>query len=293
MAQAMVAERPVKTDGAYRRITVNKLCGAAGAEIGGVDLSKPLDADTTAEIRRAFLDHCVIAFRGQDLSPERQIAFTQIFGKVEQHPLYRSNLIEGFPEILVLEHKAGQYINGKNDTWHSDITFSETPPLGSVLHCRAAWEGFADTMFANQYLAYEALSAPLKHLFDGMKAEYDAEILLRLNNKHAYNKRIEDIPPPVSHPVIRTHPETGRKAIFVNSAYTKRLLGVTEDESRHLLDYLYAHAVRPDFVYRHRWRVGDVVMFDNRCLQHYVVPDHPHDMHRLMHRTTAAGDRPF
>ncbi|MCX7355248.1 MAG: TauD/TfdA family dioxygenase [Alphaproteobacteria bacterium] len=292
MAQAMLAERPAQA-AEYRRITVKKLCGAAGAEIGGVDLSKPLESETAAEIHRAFLENSVVAFRDQDLSPERQIAFTEIFGKVEQHPLYRSNPIEGFPEILVLEHKAGQYINGKNDIWHADITFKEEPPLGSMLHCRAAWEGFADTMFANQYMAYEALSEPLQRLFVDMKAEHDASILPRENNKHDYNTKIGDIPPPVVHPVVRTHPETGRKALFVNAAYTIRLLGVSEDESKKLLDLLYAHAVRPDFVYRHRWRVGDVVIFDNRCLLHYVVPDHPHDMHRRMHRTTAAGDRPF
>jgi taurine dioxygenase len=221
------------------------------------------------------------------------MAFTRIFGKVEQHPLYRGNQIEGFPEILVLEHKAGQYINGKNDIWHSDITFSETPPLGSVLHCRAVWEGYADTMFANQYLAFERLSEPLRRLFDGMKAEYDAVLLRKLNNAQDYNTPMGEIPPPVVHPVVRTHPETKRKALFVNSAYTTRLLGVSEEESRRLLDLLYAHCIRPEFVYRHRWRVGDVVMFDNRCLFHYVVQDHPFAMHRRMHRTTAAGDRPY
>ena len=116
----------------------------------------PLESETAAEIHRAFLENSVVAFRDQDLSPERQIAFTEIFGKVEQHPLYRSNLIEGFPAILVLEHKAGQYINGKNDIWHADITFKEEPPLGSMLHCKAAWEGFADTMFASQKQAFHA-----------------------------------------------------------------------------------------------------------------------------------------
>ena len=294
MAQAMVIRQQAKekVENAYRKITVKQRCGAAGAEIGGVDLSKPLEQDTIAEIRRAFLENCVLAFRGQDVSPEKQIAFTGIFGKVEQHPLYRTNSIEGYPEILVLEHKAGQYINGKNDIWHADITFNEAPPLGSVLQCRAAWEGYADTMFANQYMAYEALSEPLRHMLDGLNAEHSAELLQRRNNAHSYNKPIKEIAPPVLHPVVRTHPETGRKSLFVNPTFTTRILGLSEEESRCLLDFLFDHSVRPDFVYRHHWRVGDVVIFDNRCLQHYVVPDHPHDMHRLMHRTTAAGDRP-
>ena len=234
MAQAMVIRQQAKekVENAYRKITVKQRCGAAGAEIGGVDLSKPLEQDTIAEIRRAFLENCVLAFRGQDVSPEKQIAFTGIFGKVEQHPLYRTNSIEGYPEILVLEHKAGQYINGKNDIWHADITFNEAPPLGSVLQCRAAWEGYADTMFANQYMAYEALSEPLRHMLDGLNAEHSAELLQRRNNAHSYNKPIKEIAPPVLHPVVRTHPETGRKSLFVNPTFTTRILGLSEEESR-------------------------------------------------------------
>lgn len=292
MAEAQLAARPEVSHSPYQRIKVTKLCGAAGAEIGGVDLSKPLDKETIAEIRRAFVENCVVAFRGQSLTPKQQVEFTSIFGKVEQHPHYRTSAIDGFPEILVLEHKAGQYFNGKNDIWHADITFIESPPLGSILHCLAAWEGYSDTMFANQYMAYEALSEPFRRMLDGMKAEHSAEILQKRNNAQSYNKRIENIAPPVVHPVVRTHPESGRKCLFVNMTYTTRLLGLSDEESKCLLDFLFAHSVRPDFVYRHRWRVGDVVMFDNRCLQHYVVPDHPFEMHRRMHRTTAAGDRP-
>lgn len=292
MARAMTESRAGEA-GIYRRITVEKSCGAGGAVISGLHLSQPLDSETVAEIKRAFLDHCVIVFRDQDLSPERQMAFTRIFGKVEQHPVVRGFEIEGYPEIMVIEHKAGVFYNGKNDIWHSDVTFSETPPLGSVLHCKAAWEGFSDTMFSNQYMAYEALSEPFKRMLGGMKAEHDAALLRRRMNAYAHNNQIAEIPKPAIHPVVRTHPETGRKALYVNPIYTTRLLDVSEEESKYLLDFLYQHAVRPDFVYRHRWRPGDVTMFDNRCLLHYVVPDHPRDMHRLMHRTTASGDRPY
>ena len=291
MSQTAIAETGEAV--AYARITVTRVCGAMGAEIGEVDLSNPLDEATVAEIRRAFLDHGAIVFRGQDVPPEQQIAFTEIFGSVVPHPLYRTNAIEGYPEILVLEHKAGQFINGKNDIWHSDITFGEAPPLGSVLQCRACWEGFADTMFANQYAAYEALSEPMRRFLEGLEAEHSSERLQRMNNAQSYNKRIEEIPEPVVHPVVRTHPETGRKSLYVNEAFVTRILGLTDEESENLLDFLYAHAVKPAFVYRHRWRPGDVVMFDNRCLMHYVVPDHPKDMYRLMHRTTAAGDKPY
>jgi len=291
MSQTALAESTQPAP--YTRITVTRVCGAMGAEIGEVDLSQPIDEATVAEIHRAFLEHCAIVFRGQDVPPDRQIAFTEIFGSVVPHPLYRTNAIEGHPEILVLEHKAGQFINGKNDIWHSDITFGEAPPLGSVLQCRACWEGFADTMFANQYAAYEALSEPMRLFLDSLEAEHSAERLQRNNNARSYNDRIEEIPEPVIHPVIRTHPETGRKSLFVNEAFVTRICGLTDEESANLLGFLYAHAVQPAFVYRHRWRPGDVVMFDNRCLMHYVVPDHPQDMYRLMHRTTAAGDRPF
>jgi taurine dioxygenase len=277
----------------YTRLTVRRMCGALGAEIGGVDLSKPVDDVTVEEIRRAFLEFCVIVFRDQDLAPDRLIAFTEMFGTVEQHPYYRTGEIEGFPEILVLEHKAGQFFNGKNDVWHSDITFGEKPPLGSVLHCRACWEGFADTMFANQYMAYERLSDPMKRFLEGLTAEHSAAWVQRRNNERPNNKPITEIAPPVFHPVIRTHPETGRKSLYVNMPSVARICELEEEESKSILAFLYEHAVQPAFVYRHRWRVGDVAMFDNRCLMHYVVPDHPHDMHRLMHRTTAAGDKPF
>jgi taurine dioxygenase len=292
MSQAAVAS----LSNAHERegaISVTRLCGAAGAVVSGVDLAAPLDDSATAAIRQALLDHCVIVVRDQDLAPAQQIAFTEIFGKVEPHPQYKSNAIDGYPEILVLEHKAGQYINGKNDIWHSDLTFLEAPPLGSVLQCRAAWEGYSDTMFANQCMAYDALSDPLRQMLDGLTAEHSGARNQRTNNAQSYNKPITYVPPPVVQPVVRTHPETGRKALFVNPAFTTRIVELSEEESRCLLDFLFAHSVRPDFVYRHHWRVGDVVMFDNRCLLHYVVPDHPHDMHRLMHRTTASGDRPF
>lgn len=279
--------------GSYARITVRPMSAAAGAVIGGVDTSKPLDEETVPEILRAFLDHHVIVIRDQDLDPASQIAFTEHFGKVEGHPLYRTPDIEEFPDVIVLEHKAGQFFKGKNDLWHSDVTVSETPPLGSVLHCRACWVGFADTMFANQHMAYEALSEPMKAFLEGLTAEHSGALNQARNNADPINARIETIPPPVVHPVVRTHPETRRRSLFVNPAFTTRIRELTESEGEHLLGYLYRHAVQPQFIYRHRWRPGDVAMFDNRCLMHFVVPDHPFEMHRRMHRTTAAGDRPF
>jgi taurine dioxygenase len=280
-------------DAPYSRITVQPMCAAAGAVIGGVDLSKPLDGETVSEVRRAFLDHHVIVFRDQDLDPASQIAFTEHFGKVEGHPLYRTPDIAEFPDVIVLEHKAGKFYKGKNELWHSDVTVSETPPLGSVLHCRACWEGYADTMFANQYLAYEALSDTMRSFLEGLTAEHSGALNQILNNADPINARIESIPDPVVHPVVRTHPETGRWCLYVNPGFTSRIRELSAKESDNLLAFLYDHAVQHRFIYRHRWRPGDVAMFDNRCLMHSVVQDHPHDMHRRMHRTTAAGDRPY
>jgi len=277
----------------YEHLTVTPVCGALGAEIAGADLSQPVPAEIEVEIRRAFLDHCVLVFRDQDLEPAAQIAFGRLFGEVAPHPLYRSAMIEGYPEILVLEHKAGEFFNGRNDIWHSDVSFEDAPALGSILHCRACWEGFGDTMFANQYLAYEALSEPLKTMLATLEAEHDASLLARRNNRDAYNEAIPDVPDPVRHPVVRTHPETGRKSLFVNAAFTTGIVGMPDDESEALLSFLYTHATEPRFTYRHRWRVGDVVMFDNRCLLHYVVLDYPPEMHRRMHRVTAMGDKPY
>ena len=276
----------------YRHIKVRPTAGALGAEIDGVDLARPIPGEVADEIRRAFLAHSVIAFRGQDLDPASQIAFTRLFGAVEQHPLYRSNQIEGFPEILVIEHKKGQFLNGRNDVWHADITFAEQPPLGSILHCKAAREGFGDTMFASQTRAFETLSPGMQRLLEPLQAEHSAVVMQQRNNSAKENVPIESIAPPVLHPVVRVHPETGRPTLFVNPVYTIGLQGMTAEESRALLDYLYQHAIRPEFTYRHRWRVGDVVMFDNRCLLHYVVVDYGPDIHRKMHRTTASGDRP-
>lgn len=272
-------------------LSLRRVSGALGAEIQGVDLAKPIDAPTMEAIRQALSEHLVIVFRGQDVPPAAQIAFTRHFGRVEPHPLYRSAQIPGYPEILVLEHKAGQFFNGRNDIWHADITFSETPPLGSVLHCKAIEEGFGDTLFANVQRAYERLSPGMQAMLGKLRAVHSAAQLQRRNNSASYNVEIKEIAPPVEHPVVRTDPRTGRKGLFVNPAFTERFVDMTEAESRPLLDYLYVFVPQPEHIYRHRWRVGDVVMFENRCVWHYVSCDYPPEMHRRMHRTSATGDR--
>jgi taurine dioxygenase len=288
MAQAAVQEtRP------YTRFETRPMCGALGAEVIGLDLSKPIDDTLKAELRRAFLDNLVLVVRNQKLTERQQIDFTAVFGTVEPHPLYKSRLMEGYPEILVLEHVAGQWFNGRNDIWHTDLTFKPTPPMMGLLYCRAVQEGFGDTMFANMIKAYEFLSPGFRAQIDGLKAEHSAALLRQRNNKNSYNVPIDDIPEAVIHPVVRTHPETKKKALFVNPSFTTNFVGMTREESLPILERLFAAQQKPEFTYRHRWRINDVVLWDQRVTQHYVINDYGPEMHRRMHRTTAAGDRPF
>lgn len=268
------------------------LCGALGAEITGIDLSAPLDDETFNRLRQAYLDHLVLLFRDQSLTPERQVAFTRRFGPVEEHPLRSRRGVEGFPEILVLENRPGQP-GARNDFWHSDISFAERPPLGSVLRAIEVPEGYGDTMFCNMYSAFEDLSPGLRNMLDGMRAEHSGAPLARRNNAGESDARpITEVPPAALHPVVRTHPESGRRALYINEYFTQNFEDMTVAESRPLIEYLCAHASRPENVYRHRWRAGDVLMWDNRCAMHYAVRDYDESMPRLMHRTTAAGDRP-
>ncbi|MBT5228070.1 MAG: hypothetical protein HOM12_09620 [Proteobacteria bacterium] len=265
--------------------------GALGAVVEGLDISK-LNSAQVAAIRPLLDEYSVLVFPDQELTPEEQIAFTAHFGPVEQHPLYRSAILDGYPEILVLEHKNHEWVNGRNDVWHSDVTFSEEPPLGSVLYCRAITEGLGDTLFCSMRRAYDALSPGMQQMLRQLSAEHSSARMVVRNNSESYNVPIDEVPPPVNHPVVRTNRATGKQNLFVNPIYTIRFAGMTEKESDPLLNYLYEQATRPDNIYRHRWKVNDVVMFDNRCAMHYVVLDYGPEMHRLMHRTTAAGERP-
>ena len=276
---------------ALEALSISPASGALGAVIEGLDISK-LNSAQVAAIRPLLDEYSVLVFPDQKLTPEEQIAFTTHFGPVEQHPLYRSAILDGYPEILVLEHKNHEWVNGRNDVWHSDVTFSEEPPLGSVLYCRAITEGLGDTLFCSMRRAYDALSPGMQQMLRQLSAEHSSARMVVRNNSESYNVPIDEVPPPVNHPVVRTNRATGKQNLFVNPIYTIRFAGMTEKESDPLLNYLYEQATRPDNIYRHRWKVNDVVMFDNRCAMHYVVLDYGPEMHRLMHRTTAAGERP-
>jgi taurine dioxygenase len=275
---------------AYRRIEVRPAAGAIGADIYGIDAAQPLAEEAVAEIRRAFLEHCVIFLREQRLEPAALLAFAQRFGRPMEYPQ-----LKGLPECLLvtpvvkLEHERVNF----GGVWHSDTTYLEKPPMASMLYAVELPPYGGDTLFANQYLAYETLSDGLKHLLGkltGVNTSTKAEVSKtredRLREAGAELKALAG-----EHPVVRTHPETGRKALYVNAAHTACFKGWTEAESAPLLEYLFAHQVKPEFTCRLRWEPGTLAFWDNRCTQHNPVNDY-HGYRRVMHRVTLAGDRP-
>jgi taurine dioxygenase len=275
----------------YRTIEVRPIAGALGAEIHGVDLARALPDETVAEIRRAFLDHLVIFFRGQALSPAEFMAFARRMGQPIEYPFVKG--IEGFPEVIEvkkLEHERQNF----GGIWHSDTAYLERPPMGSMLLAREVPPRGGDTEFANQYLAYEALSAGMRRLLDGLaavNASSKADTTRTREDRIRTDGRNEAREYVAEHPAVRTHPETGRKALYVNVGHTVRFEDMTEEESAPLLEYLFRHQVRPEFTCRFRWEVGSLAFWDNRCAQHNPINDY-HGFRRVMHRITLAGDRP-
>lgn len=266
------------------QLTVRRLTGAIGAEVKGVDLSQPLGDRTFATIHRAFLDHCILVFRGEFLDPAAQTAFTHRWGEALHIPYLKQLEIPDHSEVTAQTNIGKARLGLVTEQWHSDSSFLPAPPAHAILAAHVLPETGGDTMFANQYLAFETLSEGMQCLLKGLRA-------LHRGAKLAGILGIEDSAPSQSHPVVRTHPETGRKGLYVNRLYTYCLEGMTEAESRGLLEFLFEHNSRPDFTYRHQWQPGDVVMWDNRCTLHYAVHDHG-DAPRVMHRTTVAGEIP-
>lgn len=273
-------------------LELRRLGVALGAEIRGVDLSQALDPASVDFIRNALREHIVLVIRRQSLPPAAQVAFTEHFGAVEPHPLNSRPGLPGLPELMVLENRPGKP-GARNDFWHSDISHAERPPAVSLLHAIEVPEGRGDTMFCNMYAAYEKLSPGMRDLLDSLHALHSGEATARRNREAVTDaQQITDVPPAVSHPVVRTHPESGRRALYVNPFFTQRFTEMSEAESTPMLNYLYEQATRGENVYRHRWAKGDVLMWDNRCAMHYAIKDYDEHMPRYMHRTTAGGDRP-
>lgn len=276
-----------------RGIEVKRIAGALGAEVSGVDLSKPLSDELAAELRRAWLEHLVLFFRNQDLSPEQYLAFARRFGKPVEYPFVKG--IEGFPEIIEVKKLEHETVNF-GGIWHSDTAYLDEPPMASMLLAREIPPYGGDTLFANMYLAYETLSSGLKKLLEGLKAVNSSaradvsktrEDRLKSDGRAEARKEYA-----AEHPVVRTHPETGRKALYVNVAHTARFADMTEEESAPLLQYLCQHQVKPEFTCRFVWQRSSAALWDNRSTQHNPVNDY-HGFRRLMHRITLAGDRPI
>ena len=272
------------------QLTVSPIAGALGAEIAGIDLAR-LDDDTVAAIRAAWLEHGVVFFHDQHLSPDAFLAFARRIGEVDRYPFVPG--IEGYPEIIAVAKMEDETVNF-GGIWHSDTTYLDEPPMATMLLAREIPPFGGDTMYADQYKAYEALTPTMQSLLDDLRAVNTSALA---DVSKTREDRIRDAggePPPdyeAVHPVVRTHPETGRKALYVNVAHTARFDGMTEDESRPLLQFLFQHQVKPEFTCRFRWRVGSLAMWDNRCVQHNPVNDY-HGHRRVMHRITLQGDAP-
>lgn len=274
------------------KLDVKPIAGALGAEIGGVDLSKDLDADCVAAIRQALLDHLVIFFRDQTLAPARFSSFARRFGEPVAYPFVKG--LDGFPEIIEVAKLEHERVNF-GGVWHSDTTYLEQPPMGSLLYGRELPPYGGDTLFANQYLAYETLSPGMRRFLDGAvgisssaKADVSRTREDRIKSSGTQEARKELT---AEHPAVRTHPETGRRALYVNTAHTVRFADMTEEESAPILAYLFQHQIKPEFTCRFVWRPGSLAFWDNRAAQHNPINDY-HGFRRIMHRITLAGNRP-
>jgi taurine dioxygenase len=271
---------------------VTKIAGALGAEIAGIDLSRDLDDRTIAAIRQAWLDHLVVFFRDQDLSPQRFLAFARLLGEPVEYPFLEGLAdLPVITQVIKLEHERVNF----GGLWHSDTAYLERPPMGTMLVAREVPPQGGDTIFANMYLAYESLSKGMRRLIDGLQAvnsSSKADVTKtredRLRDAARADAKAEYT---AVHPVVRTHPETGRKALYVNPGHTVRFADMSEAESAGLLDYLYRHQTRPEFTCRFRWREGSLAFWDNRSTQHNPINDY-HGYRRVMHRITLAGDVP-
>ena len=276
----------------YRHIDVRPVAGALGAEVAGVDASRQVPDEVIAEVRRALLEYLVIFMRGQRLEPRSQRDFARRFGTPMVYPFV--NGVKGFPEVTPVIKAEGDTVNF-GGIWHSDTTYQQRPPLGSLLFAREVPPAGGDTEFANMYLAFERLSPGMRRMLERLvainvsgkgRARATRSAMLGMSGTGLAEDALS-----ASHPVVRVHPETGRKALYVNVAHTSGFEGMSADESAPLLEFLFAHLSRPEFTCRFRWEPGSLAFWDNRCAQHNALNDY--DGHRrVMHRVTLEGDRP-
>jgi taurine dioxygenase len=271
---------------------VKRIAGALGAELSGIDLRQPVDKDAAAEVRQALRDHGVIFLRRQPLTPEQFLAFARAMGEPVEYPFVKG--IEGYPHIIEVKKLEHEKLNF-GGIWHSDTTYLAEPPMGSMLLSKEVPPYGGDTLFASQYAAWDALSPTMKRLLDGLqgisssaKADVSKTREDRIKEGGTQEAKKEYR---AEHPIVRTHPETGRKALYVNVAHTAGIVGMTDEESAPLLQFLFAHQVKPDFTCRFVWEPDAIAFWDNRCVQHNPVNDY-HGFRRVMLRITLRGERP-
>lgn len=275
-------------------LEIQTLGPAIGALVSGVTLAQPLSDATRDDLLAALLQHQVLFFENQPITPPQQRALAARFGALHIHPIYPH--VDDVPEIIVLDTSTANLPD--NDNWHTDVTFIETPPMGALLSAKQLPPSGGDTLWASGSAAFEALSEPFQRLLAGLTAEHD---MLKSFPAHRFARTPEERTrweaarlsnPPVTHPVVRTHPVTGRQGLFVNEGFTTRILELSAKESDGVLRLLVEHIARPEFTVRWRWKPNDFAFWDNRLTQHYATADYlPH--RRVMHRATILGDRPF
>lgn len=291
-------QRPTETD--EQDFSIRSFDGPLGAEINGLDLNFPVSAQDVATIRAALVKHGLVVFRNQRITPEQHVAFSRRFGPLQVHVLNRFHLKQ-HPEILIVSNvvENGQPIGlvDAGADWHSDLSYMPRPSLGSLLHAQELPPEQGATLYANMFNAYDTLPADVKRTLEGRKAVHS--YVYRYRRLQALTpwrpdltqKQIDDVPE-VEHPIIRTHPENGRKALFVSEGFTSHIVGIPKDESDALLKFLHEHTIRAENVYTHKWRAHDIVFWDNRSTVHYaaITPQH---LRRTLYRTTVEGDVPF
>jgi taurine dioxygenase len=283
----------------YRHLDVQKIAGSLGAEVRGVDLSKDVSEEVLAEIRMALLDNLVIAIRDQTITPDQQLAFARRWGEIHLHPFMQG--MEDYPEILKIVKRPTDKKNF-GGSWHTDQMFSPSPAMGTMLYALEVPSAGGDTLFTNQYLAYESLSDEMKKIAGQLRTVCVGDNFKAANGlsrKERYDRQMSemkvkdpgDVITTSVHPLVRTHPETGRKSIYIGG-HVQNFDGMTDEESQPLMDFFMKQSIRPEHTCRVRWETGTLTFWDNRCTQHFAINDYPAET-RIMHRITVRGDQPF
>ena len=278
---------------AYSRITVSRMAGALGAELSNIGLSQAHDPDQLDEVRDALHEFGVIVLRDQNITPERYLAFAQHFGDILPYPLVQG--LPDYPDIVPVLKKEDERVNF-GGLWHSDTTYLERPPMGSMLLALELPPHGGDTIWSNMMMAYETLSDGMKDMLNGLTAinssKKGSAAATRADRRKDAAKDDSGLETTAEHPVVRTHPATGKKSLYVNFGHTIRFADMTEEESAPILNYLFRHQTKPEFTCQLRWTVGTIAFWDNRITQHNPINDY-HGYRRLLHRITLAGEKPF